>query len=108
MAISGQVTLKVTPKNLLVKAQETRKNISRLRTKFSIFESIMDRTGSYWIGEAGELHRKRYQDEKEHIEQMFARLSEHPADLEQIAKTYMDVEDKAVRMASELPSNIIS
>lgn len=108
MAIAGQVMLKVTPEELVVKAQETIKNISKLKTGFANLESVIARTNGYWIGEAGDLHRKLYQDEKENIEQMFARLSEHPKDLEQIAKTYMDVEDAVEQLANELPGDIIS
>lgn len=108
MAIAGQVMLKVTPEDLAVKAQETTNNISKLKMRFSNLANIIARTNSYWIGEAGDLHRKLYQDEKENIEQMFARLSEHPRDLEQIAKTYMNAEDVAEQLASELPGDIIS
>lgn len=108
MAIAGQVMLKVTPENLLVKAQETTRNISKLKTVFSNLAGIIARTNSYWLGEAGDLHRKLYQEEKDNIEQMFARLSEHPRDLEQIARTYMNVEDVVEQMANELPGDIIS
>lgn len=108
MAISGGVTLKVTPAQLRTKAQETKNNIAKLTTSFENISRIIARTQNYWIGEAGDLHRKLYTDESEQIQEMFARLSEHPADLEEIAKTYMDVEAAAESIAMELPGDVIS
>lgn len=108
MAISGNIVLKVTPEQLLTKAETTKANISSLTASFERISSIIERTRNYWIGEAGDLHRKLYTDEKDQIQEMFARLSEHPADLEKIAKNYMDVEDNVEELAMELPGDVIS
>ena len=108
MAISGEVILKVTPEQLQAKAQVTKDNIKLLQTAFENISSIMARTQSYWIGEAGDLHRKLYTDENDQIQEMFARLSEHPTDLEQIARTYLDVENVVENIAMELPGDVIS
>ncbi len=108
MAISGEVILKVTPEQLQAKAQVTRTNIGQLKTVFDNISRIMARTQNYWIGEAGDLHRRLYTDEADHIQEMFARLSEHPADLEQIARTYLNVESVAENIAAELPGDVIS
>ena len=108
MAISGEVILKVTPEQLQTKAQVTKNNINLLKTAFENIRSIMIRTQNYWIGEAGDLHRRLYTDESEQIQEMFARLSEHPADLEQIARTYLNVEDVVENIAMELPGDVIS
>lgn len=108
MAISGEVVLKVTPEQLQTKAQVTKDNIKLLQTVFDNISSIMARTQNYWIGEAGDLHRKLYTDEKDQIQEMFARLSEHPTDLEQIARTYLDVENVVENIAMELPGDVIS
>lgn len=108
MTISGQVILKVTPEQLLTKAETTRNNISNLTAGFERIGSIIEKTKNYWIGDAGDLYRKIYIDEGEHIQEMFARLLEHPSDLEKIAKNYMDVEDAVEELAMELPGDIIS
>lgn len=108
MAISGEVILKVTPEQLQAKAQTTRTTISQLKNVFDNIGSIMARTQNYWIGEAGDLHRRLYTDEGDQIREMFARLSEHPADLEQIARTYLDVEVVVENIAMELPGDVIS
>jgi len=108
MAILGEVILKVTPEQLQTKAQTTKDDIAKLRSVFEEIGSIVARTQSYWIGEAGDLHRKLYTDENEQIQEMFARLSEHPKDLEQIARTYLNVEDVVEDIAMELPGDVIS
>ena len=102
MAISGEVILKVTPEQLQAKAQVTRTNIGQLKTVFDNISRIMARTQNYWIGEAGDLHRRLYTDEADHIQEMFARLSE------QIARTYLNVESVAENIAAELPGDVIS
>lgn len=108
MAISGQVVLKVTPEQLLAKAETTKNNISKLSGSFEKISSIIEKTKNYWIGEAGDLHRKLYTDENEEIQEMFARLLEHPTDLELIAKNYLNVEDVVENLALELPGDVIS
>lgn len=108
MAISGQVILKVTPENLLTQAQATKNNITKMKAEFDKIETIITRTSNYWIGEAGDAHRKVYTDEKANIQEMLARLSEHPADLEQMARTYLQVEGEVKELAQELPGDIIS
>ncbi|MDE6916700.1 MAG: WXG100 family type VII secretion target [Lachnospiraceae bacterium] len=108
MAIAGEVRLKVTPEQLQTKAQVTTDNIAQLKTVFENIGSIVARTQNYWIGEAGDLHRRLYTDEREQIEELFARLSEHPADLEQIAQTYLNVEKVVENISLELPGDVIS
>lgn len=108
MAITGQVVLKVTPEQLQTKAATTKENIARLTDCFERISSIISRTGNYWIGEAGDLHRKLYTDENDNIQEMLARLSEHPTDLEQIARTYLNVENEVENIAMELPGDVIS
>lgn len=108
MAIAGQVVLKVTPEQLQAKAAVTKDNIGKLTGCFERISSIINRTGNYWIGEAGDLHRKLYTDENDNIQEMFARLSEHPTDLEQIAGTYLNVENEVENIAMELPGDVIS
>ncbi|MBO5030829.1 MAG: WXG100 family type VII secretion target [Lachnospiraceae bacterium] len=108
MAVSGQVILKVTPEQLLTKAQTTRNNISNLTAGFERIGSVVEQTKNYWIGDAGDLYRRIYIEESGQIQEMLARLLEHPSDLEKIAKNYMDVEDTVEEIALELPGDIIS
>lgn len=104
----GEVAFRVTPTALYEKAQETKEKIEEIKICFETLERTVQRTSVYWIGEAGELHRKAYQDQKDVIEEMLRRLEEHPRDLQQIAAQYEEVEAQVTELANELPSDVIS
>lgn len=108
MAITGEVHIKVNTAVLNDKAQTVSKSISNMANCFEQLERIINRTSYYWIGEAGELHRKIYQENKQQIDEMFRRLKEHPTDLMTIAQTYATTEQMVQSLASELPGDIIS
>lgn len=108
MAITGEVHIKVNTAVLNDKAQTVSKSISNMANCFEQLERIISRTSYYWIGEAGDLHRKIYQENKQQIDEMFRRLKEHPTDLMTIAQTYATTEQMVQSLASELPGDIIS
>ena len=64
MAIIGQVELLVTPEVLNQKAGEVEKLVANMRTRFENMKTLVDKSSGYWIGEAGEMHRKNYADQK--------------------------------------------
>lgn len=108
MAIIGDVHIKVNSAVLNSKAQMVSKSIKNMANCFEQLETIINRTSYYWIGEAADMHRKTYQDQKPQIEEMMKRLREHPNDLMSIAQTY-DIADAAVQsVAAELPGDVIS
>lgn len=108
MAIIGNVNIKVNSTVLNNKAQSVSKSIGNMANCFDQLETIINRTSYYWIGEAGDMHRKIYNDQKVHIEEMVKRLKEHPRDLMTIANTYESTESMVQSMAFELPGDIIS
>lgn len=108
MAITGEVHIKVNTTVLNEKAQEVSRSITNMANCFEQLERIISRTSYYWIGEAGDLHRKIYQENREQIEEMFKRLKEHPTDLMTIAQTYAMAEQAVQSVAVELPGDIIS
>lgn len=108
MAITGDVHIKVNSAVLNNKAQSVSKSITNMASCFEQLETIINRTSWYWSGEAGDMHRKIYQEQKPQIEEMMKRLKEHPKDLIAIAQTY-DITESAVQaLASELPGDVIS
>ena len=107
MAISGNVEVKVSPAELLSKAETVSAGIANMENQCGQLEQIINRTSSYWIGEAGDMHRTIYQNQKLHIEEMMKRLKEHPADLIVIAQTYIEAEERAESLASGLPGDVI-
>ncbi len=107
MAIIGDVHIKVSTDVLNAKAQTVSKSISNMANCFEEMERIVNRTGYYWIGEAGEMHRKLYQEQKNNIEEMLKRLREHPKDLMVISQNYQVADAQAVEIASILTGDVI-
>ena len=107
MAIAGDVQIKVSTDILNNKAQTVSKSIDSMSNYFDELERIINKTSYYWVGEAGDLHRKLYQDQKDKITEIFKRLKEHPKDLVDIAQTYQTADMKAIELANALAGDII-
>lgn len=107
MAIIGEVSVKVRPEVLAEKSQEVSASIRKMASCFEELERIISRTGYYWIGEAGDMHRKLYQEQREAVDEMMKRLEEHPKDLLTISQTYVQAEQAVTSIANELPGDVI-
>lgn len=103
----ANIEVKVSPEVLVTQAEEVRRLAIDMRSRFEVLEDIMERTKGYWIGDAGELHRKLYKEQKDDVAQMLRRLLEHPDDLLMISENYRAAESKNVQTASVLDADII-
>ncbi len=107
MAIQGGVELLVTPEVLNAKANEVERNIWNMKRRFDAMDTLIKKSNSYWIGEAGDMHRQNHESQVPKIEEMLEVLSRHPQDLRAIAQTYTDVELKNASIAQELPGDLL-
>lgn len=105
--ITGTVQIKVNAAVLGSKAQVVSRQIRNMENCFEQLDTIVNRTGYYWMGEAGDRQRMLYKGQRPQIEEMMRRLKEHPADLLAIAKNYEGAEYSAQSMAAELPNDVI-
>ena len=105
--IAGDVALKVTPEVLVAKADNVYAKLKKMQETLDNVQQTVERTKGYWIGEAGDAHRKMYEDEKEAIVEIMLRLNEHPIDLRDIARTYMETEAAVAELAEDLPADIL-
>lgn len=105
--MASMMTLKVTPEILIAKADEVIKDVSSIKQEMETIQQKVEGTKAYWIGEAGDLHRKLYNDQKEDIQDMMRRLDEHPRDLKIIASNYMTTEREVENIANALTDNVI-
>lgn len=103
----GNVTIKVSTQALKQQADEVSRRISSLTTRFAELERVVRSTRSYWIGDAGEMHRGVYEEQKEDVTEMLLRLREHPTDLLKIAGIYEETEAKQVESLMTLEENVI-
>lgn len=108
MAITGNVEIKVNTMVLNNKAQAVSKSIANMVNCFENLEIIINRTNYYWIGEAGDSHRRLYRTLKPKIDEMMKRLKEHPADLLAISQRYEKTEAEVQAVSAELPTDVIS
>lgn len=106
--IIGTVQIKVNSAVLNSKAQTVSREIRNMANCFDELDTIVNRTGYYWLGEAGDRQRIMYREQRPRIEEMMKRLKEHPADLLAIAQNYEGAESSIQSIAAELPSDVIS
>ncbi len=105
--LGGSFQLKVTPETLEQRANAAESKIAKLKKYFSEMDSVISKTSGYWLGEAGELHRKIYKEKKEELDAIIARLEKHPVNLMQMAGVYREAEADNVEASSPLMSDII-
>ena len=74
---AGDVVLKVTPEMLTEKADLAEETLLEVQRMLESLEQTVKRTRGYWLGSAGELHRKMYEDEKTAAEEILRRLQSH-------------------------------
>ena len=105
-SLSG-FTLKVEPADLYRQSKEVEKDIKKINDKFADADKLVKETSSYWNGDASDSFRAAYEDYKDEINEIIARLTEHVADLSMMADIY-DSNEKDIREIAEgLPSDVI-
>lgn len=101
MAIQGQ--LLVTPERLQEQAGTVRAELSEMQGYFEELERLMNGTASYWIGEAGDAHRRLYTGKLQKIDEIIRRYQVQITDLEVMAGVYSEAEAAAANIADTLP-----
>ncbi len=106
--MSSQITVKVSTQELKNASTAVKSGLDGLKKIFGELETTVNRTKSYWEGEAADQHRNKYTEQKDKIEEALARIAEQVTDLEQMAGIYEDAERSASQLSSSLPSDVIS
>ena len=101
---SKDIKMNVLPKELDMKAQEAATAIFEMEQLLANVQDTINRTEYYWNGEAAELNRKVFLEQKEDMEEILTRLKEYPATLRKVANIYRETEEKpkAVPWSSNL------
>ncbi len=97
----------VTPEEMVSAASELSGYVSTMNECFQQMKNTMAQTEGYWVGEAGEAHRKLYQEQVAKTEEIIARYTEHVRDLNAMAGVYTEAEQTAQNLADELPMSIL-
>ena len=101
---SKDIKMNVLPNELDMKAQEAATAIYEMEQLLANVQDTVNRTEYYWNGEAAELNRKVFLEQKEDMEEILTRLKEYPATLRKVANIYRETEEKpkAVPWSSNL------
>lgn len=105
--MASGIQLKVSPEVLKSQASEITKEINTIERQWINLKSTVQRSKSYWEGDAGSTHQKFITQMNNDVEKVLRRLKEHPKDLLQMAKLYNEAEEKAKQLARKLPEDII-
>lgn len=108
MASLGTVEFKVETSALKEQSTEVTNRINAVVRLFDELAQTIQNTHSYWIGEAGDLYRRSYEERKDQLNEMFRRLREHPRDLLQIAGVYETGEQANTEAFTALQTDAIS
>ena len=101
---SKDIKMNVLPNELDIKAQEAATAIFEMEQLLANVQDTVNRTEYYWNGEAAELNRKVFLEQKEDMEEILTRLKEYPETLRKVANIYRETEEKpkAVPWSSNL------
>ena len=102
---SKDIKMNVLPNELDIKAQEAATAIFEMEQLLANVQDTVNRTEYYWNGEAAELNRKVFLEQKEDMEEILTRLKEYPATLRKVANIYRETEEKP--KAEPWSSNLI-
>lgn len=99
--------LRVTPEEMLKKANEVEAYVQRIEKRFEELDRIVNRTSAYWQGDAGDKYRRVYGDDKDERTRIINRLREHVTDLRSMAGVYSKTEKEVESIAQSLPADVI-
>lgn len=102
------ISIKVNTEILMRLAGEAEKQISDVETCLREIGVLIERTGSYWVGEAGDKCRFQYKQQQDDVEMILNQIKQQPEKLLDIAGVYRDTENEAVNVSLPLPGDIIS
>jgi len=105
--MAAVINLKVTPDQLQQKARDVSSAVSKMKSDFNKLNTAINSTHSYWVGQAGDLHRKLYNDRVNEVNEILRLLERYPTDLMQMAGIYTKSENANKAVAATLNSNVI-
>ena len=105
MAISG--TVKVSPEEMERKSDEMHTKIQHMQTSLRNLRDRVNKSTSYWQGDAANKYRSAYKSYENEINTMMKKLNEHSSDLLAMAGIYREAENANAQLANTLPDNVI-
>lgn len=104
---SSNTRIRVTAEVLISRANDAEQKINSMDSRLQNIQRIVSATRHYWVGEAGDACRRRYENEQQEIRELMKRLKGQPKTLLKIANIYRETEEAATDISSPLPENVI-
>ena len=108
MAISSGGVLRYDTARLESAASTLKDRIKAAETSYDNVMTIVRNTSRYWIGEAGNEHRRAFLEERDDIDEILVRLKEYPDDLLKIAGLMEETETKTNDIVSQPSTQLIT
>lgn len=102
-----QMRIKVETAVLEARADSVQQKIQAVKGRFEKMGEVVSNSCSYWEGDAGDAHRREYQEYRDEIEEALKRFQENVTDLKKIAGIYRDAADATEQLGRDLPSDVI-
>lgn len=102
----SDITIKVSTEILTARADDALRQIGEIETCLNQIENIIENTRGFWLGDAGEICRKKYIERQDMIRGIMDRLKAQPQTLLKIAGVYTDAEHNAQNTSTPLPDYI--
>lgn len=102
-----QVRIRVSSERIRETGERIREKTNCLGNRLGEMQDTVKMTAGFWEGEAGDLCREAFEQFREDIAELTARLTENVEDLEKIAGVYDESERAAQEEAEALPENVI-
>lgn len=99
--------IRVTPDVLVSASEDILKYAELIEDTFSHMQTKVQRTDSFWSGDAAELHRTLFDDQIPAMESIVNRFRAHADKLKQIAGNYANAKATVMTAVEELPNDVI-
>lgn len=101
-------TIRTSPEALTAASEYISKKAALIETAFSELRAKVQKTSSFWTGDAADLHRSLFEEQLPTMESVVSRFKGQAARLQQIASNYAEGKAFAVTNVEDLPNNVIS
>lgn len=99
--------IKVSPEELRAKADAASDSIAKMRNRLNELNEIIKRTSHYWIGDAGEQHRKTYFEQEKIQGEIMNCLLGDLNKMREIAGIFQDAENESVKDVAGLKGSFV-
>lgn len=101
------IVLKVTPEELIKMAGDIESQLKNMQTQFREIQSEINKTHSFWEGDACDVHKSQYDAAVPTIQEAMEGLLKRPGELLKMAGIYVNTEDEAQETAMTLSEDVI-